>query len=104
VLKVLAEGYTPDFISAPGPYHAPNNKSAMDNVEFLREKVQKWEQQGSMFDRASLLHKPAYSSGKYDLATDTVKLRPVLDLSRHVNLLVADRSVQLDDLGRIKIF
>jgi hypothetical protein len=38
---------------------------------------------------------------KYDASGDKLKYRPVLDLSRHVNLFVKDRSVQLDDLHQV---
>ncbi len=104
VMLVLDEGYKPNLTSEPRVYIEVNNKSALNNLQFSRDKVDKWEKQGFV----QRLTQPAYCTNpltvaeKYDLETDTIKLRPVLDLSRHVNLLVEDRPVQLDDLSRIE--
>ncbi len=102
--RILDEGYVPNFTSEPGRYMEANNKSALENIDFLRDKVAKWENQGYVQRLTEPAHctNPLTVAEKYDLNTDTVKLRPVLDLSRHVNLLVEDRPVQLDDLARIE--
>ncbi len=38
---------------------------------------------------------------KYDASADKLKYHRVLDLSRHINLFVKDRSIQLDDLHQV---
>jgi hypothetical protein len=103
VTDILTNGYMPDFESLPTPYVEQNNKSARDNMEIVREKLQEWLQEGFV----EQLEEPAYCCNplsvavKYDASSDKIKFRPVLDLSRHVNHFISSRSVQLDDLSHV---
>jgi hypothetical protein len=103
VLDILSNGYRPDFTSLPTAYFEPNNKSALEHIAVVREKVAEWIQEGFV----EQLHEPSFCTSplsvaaRYDSATDSIKYRPVLDLSRHVNNFVQTRPVQLDDLPQI---
>jgi hypothetical protein len=101
--EILKNGYMPDFVSLPTPYAEPNNKSACEHIDVVREKLSEWVREGFV----EQLSEPAHCSNplgvavKYDANTDKLKFRPVLDLSRHVNHFVASRTVQLDDLSQV---
>jgi hypothetical protein len=101
-LDILRNGYYPPFISEVPVYTESNNKSAVEHSEFLRGKIAEWESAGYVerLDKPAHCVNPLSVAVKYDAAADSLKLRPVLDLSRHVNLYVPDKSVQLDDLSR----
>jgi len=102
LLDILKNGYMPKFSRAVTRYTEKNNRSALDNPDFVREKIKNWLAAGF----AEELSVPAYCNNplsvaeKYDPVQDSVKLRPVLDLSRHVNEFVTEQLIQLDDLSR----
>jgi hypothetical protein len=101
--EILMNGYMPDFVSLPTPYSEPNNKSASEHIDVVREKLSEWVQEGFVEELAVPAHccNPLGVAVKYDVNSDKLKFRPVLDLSRHVNYFVAPRTVQLDDLPQI---
>jgi len=96
LLDILVHGYKPDFTGPVSAYSEPNNKSALEHLPFLREKVAAWRKAGFVQKRVSraLCNNPLTVAVKYDPAADEVKLRPVLDCSRH--------PVKLDDLSTIE--
>jgi hypothetical protein len=104
LLTIMRDGYQPEFLADVPPYREQNNRSALDNLDFLRPKVAEWLEAGFVEE----LSEPAYCTSplsvalKYDPYADKVKMRPVLDLSRHVNLFVPDLPVQLDDLTHLE--
>jgi len=101
-LNILRYGYNPTFKCSVTRYSEKNNRSALENADFDREKIRTWLVAGFAEELAA----PAYCNNplsvaeKYDPTQDKIKLRPVLDLSRHVNKFVQDQPVQLDDLTR----
>jgi len=103
VIDILKNGYMPDFESLPTPYIEQNNKSARDNMEIVREKLQEWMKEGfvEQLDEPAYCCNPLSVAAKYDASSDKIKFRPVLDLSRHVNHFIPSRSVQLDDLSHV---
>ena len=81
-------------------YEENNNKCAVDNMDFLRDKVYSWEKQGYL---RRVEHKPHCCSPfsvaiKEDLKSGSVKKRPCLDLSRHVNSYLQSWPAKLANL------
>ncbi len=103
VTNILQHGYMPEFVALPPPYCEPNNKSVRDHLDIVREKLAEWVQEGFVEQLQEPAHccNPLGVAVRYDASGDKLKYRPVLDLSRHVNLFVKDRSVQLDDLHQV---
>ena len=100
-MELLREGLTFDWkTNPPGLYREKNNKSAMVNLPQLRETVTKWEHEGFIerLDSPPLCCNPMTVAVQYNLASNSVKYRPCIDLSRHVNKHIADMGVKLDDL------
>ena len=84
----------------PGPYKEKNNKSALDHLPQLRDTVATWEKAGFVerLSEPALCCNPMTVAVQYNLAANSVKYRPCIDLSRHVNLHISDMGVKLDDL------
>ena len=59
-----------------------------------------WQELGTVKEvfHPPLVINPLSVVEKYDPATDTIKLRPVIDMSRYINPLLQDFHVKLDDL------
>lgn len=99
-LRVLEQGLSLDLKRIPQQYAEKNNVSAVKNMEVLREKVAEW-QKGGFVEK---LAEPAWCCNpmsvavKYDPVKDETKMRPVIDLSRHVNKCVKVSHAKLDDL------
>ncbi len=76
----------------------------MKNMGVLCEKVEGW-QKGGYVEK---LKEPAWCcnlmsvAAKYDLIKDETKLRPCIDLSRHVNKCTKVSPVKMDDLSLAK--
>jgi len=102
LVKILKEGYKPKLSRLVPRYFENNNKSALDNAGFVRQKIDEWLQAGfaEEIPAAAYCNNPLSVAQKYDPVQDKIKLRPVLDLSRHFNDCVEDQPVQLDDLSR----
>lgn len=100
-LNTLRDGLRLEFTSLPGHYREPNNKSAITNMNFVREKVSEWLTEGHVIP----LSNPAWCTSpltvvqKYDPVNDVLKERLVLDMSRHVNHFIAKKVTKLDDLS-----
>ena len=84
----------------PGPYREKNNKSALSHLPQLRDTVATWEKAGFVerLSEPAFCCNPMTVAVQYNLAANSVKYRPCIDLSRHVNLHIADMGVKLDDL------
>ena len=106
VTAILQNGLRLPFIEQVPPYEEENNKSALENIDFLREKVSQWEKEGYV---KRVLKKPYCTNPlsvaqKVDLKSGKIKLRPCLDLSRHVNLHLLKSPTKLADLDTSAIF
>lgn len=103
-LDICDKGYMPNFISEPPKYIEHNNRSALNNIEFLRGKIVQWENENFIEEikEPAFCCSPLSVACKFDPVKEEMKLRPVLDLSRHVNLYVKDNSVSLDDLSSLE--
>ena len=101
VEKVLVRGLAIDTIRPVPDYAENNNKSARKNMGILREKFRIWEEQGKVVEveKPPRIINPMSLVEKYDGEKDEMKYRPVIDMSRHVNLYVEDRKVKLSDLS-----
>ena len=98
--NVLKNGLSLDFVSRPGMYREKNNKSAVKNMDTLKEKVAEWLADGHIqkVKHAPWCTNPMSVAVKFDPVRDETKFRPVIDLSRHVNKHVKVSHVKLDDL------
>jgi len=87
--------------SATPPYHEPNNKSALDNLDRLRAQVVEWEVGGYVekLQERPYCCNPLTVAVQVNSVTQLVKYRPCIDLSRHVNLYIAGSHMKLDDLA-----
>ena len=103
-MNVLENGLSLDLKEIPRKYAEGNNMSAVKNMGVLREKVQEW-QEGGYVEK---LKEPAWCcnpmsvAAKYDPIKDETKLRPCIDLSRHVNKCTKESHVKMDDLSLAK--
>ena len=100
VLQIMQEGLKLDFDEIPPPYWEPNNASCLNNLSTAQSKVNKWLEQGIVYRVSSRPYccSPLTVSAKTDYLTGEVKLRPCLDLSRHVNKYVTAPPLRLEDL------
>jgi len=64
-LKVLKEGYKPQFSRTPPRYHERNNRSAEKELEQVRDKVKEWEDAGFI----SQLSEPAWCNNPLSVVT-----------------------------------
>ena len=101
ILKILEEGLSLNFVSQPKPYEEKNNKSALDNLPAVREKVKDWLNSGSVEKVSSkpFCVNPLSLITKIDNGTNKLKHRPCIDMSRYINPLVKKESCKLDDLN-----
>ena len=103
VLGLLRNGLKPPFKNKHqqiNTYFEANNKSCIGHEKFLWETVVAWQELGTVKEvfHPPLVIYPLSVVEKYDSATDTIKLRPVIDMSRYINPLLQDFHVKLDDL------
>jgi hypothetical protein len=95
----------PQFIySPPEEYEPPrgrNNKSARDNYDALREKVNDWVKEGYVekLSTKPLFFNPMTVASKFDPVTDKTKLCPCIDLSRCLNFHIDKAKIKLDGLS-----
>jgi hypothetical protein len=99
-MEVLSNGLSLDLKEVPRKYKEQNNMSAVKNMPVLKEKVKEWEEEGYVerLSEPSWCCNPMSVAAKYDPVKDETKLRPCIDLSRHVNKCVRDSHAKLDDL------
>ena len=100
VLSIMRNGLRFDFSHNPPSYFEPNNKSCLENISTARSKVAKWLEKGFCYEVPGRPYccSPLTVSAKTDYLTGEVKLRPCLDLSRHVNKFLSAPSLRLEDL------
>ena len=100
MLSILEQGLKLPISEEIPQYEEKNNKSALDNFDILRDKVNKWEEQGYVSRVQSKPHcvSPMSVASKVDLKTGEIKRRPCLDLSRHINDYLVHWPVKLADL------
>jgi Reverse transcriptase (RNA-dependent DNA polymerase) len=98
---VLENGLKLEFKQEVGKYREQNNQSAVQNMEVLREKVTEWMAEGHVekITEPAWCCNPMTVAVKYDPVKDETKLRPCIDLSRHVNKLLVPGNVKMDDLS-----
>ena len=99
-LKVLKEGYKPQFKEDPPQYREKNNRSAEKDMETVREKVKEWEEAGfiTKLEEQAWCTNPLSVVTKVEAETGKVKKRVVLDSSRHLNNYIVKQTVHLEDL------
>ena len=100
VLSIMKNGLQFDLSETPPPYFEPNNKSCLDNLSVAQIQVEKWLKLGIVYRVKSRPYvcSPLTVSSKTDYLTGEVKLRPCLDLSRHVNKYLTPPPLKLEDL------
>ncbi len=100
VRNILRDGLRLDFRVMPGPYSEQNNRSAVSDLNFVRNKVATWLAAGYVerLSEPAFCCNPLSVAEKLDVFSDELKKRLVIDMSRHVNLCIADTPVKLDDL------
>ena len=100
VISVLEHGLLMPICQNIPEYEEENNRSANENLSFLQDKVEKWESQNYVAKVTEKPHSvsPLSVASKVNLQTGETKLRPCLDLSRHVNLFLQEKPVKLSDL------
>ena len=99
-MDVLANGLSLDLKEVPRKYKEQNNMSAVKNMPVLKEKVKEWEEEGYVerLSEPAWCCNPMSVAAKYDPVKDETKLRPCIDLSRHVNKCTRVSHAKLDDL------
>ena len=104
VLSIMQNGLKFELTEPPLPYFAPNNKSCVDNMSSAQTKVSKWLKQGIVYQVKNRPYccSPLTVSAKTDYLTGQEKLRPCLDLSRHLNKYLRIPSVKLEGLDVAK--
>ena len=100
-MRLLEHGFTPDFKAIPPAYTEPNNRSAMKNLRFVREKVAAWEADGHVEKLAqkATCNSPLTVADKVDSVSGKVKQRPCLDMSRHMNKFLNKHHTNFEDLS-----
>jgi len=101
-LNLLKNGLSFDWKSgAPPSYCEPNNKSAVQHLPQLRDKVAEWHRDGFIYKVSSrpFCCNPMTVAVQHNIVTNSVKYRPCIDLSRHVNNFISPIPCKLDDLS-----
>ena len=99
-IGVLTDGLSLDLKEIPRKYREKNNVSAVKNMAVLKDKVKEWKDEGyvEQLSEPAWCCNPMTVAAKYDPVKDETKLRPCIDLSRHVNKCTKDSHAKLDDL------
>ena len=101
VLQIMENGLKLPFISEPQSYYEDNNKSCKDNIVVAQKKVQQWVDIGAVSEVRDRPHvcSPLSVASRTDYLTGETKMRPCLDLSRHINPLLETQKIKLEDLS-----
>ena len=101
VLQIMENGLKLPFISEPRSYYEDNNKSCKDNIAVAQKKVQQWVDIGAVSEIRERPHvcSPLSVASRTDYLTGETKMRPCLDLSRHINPLLETQKIKLEDLS-----
>jgi hypothetical protein len=99
-MNVLEIGLSLDLKEIPCKY-AEGNIMAVKNMRVLREKVEEWQKGGYVekMKEPAWCCNPTSVASKYYLIKDETKLRPCLDLSRHMNKCTKVSHLKMDDLS-----
>ena len=92
VIDVIKNGYKLPLITEPEPCHLKNNKSSLENPNFVKQAIQELLDSGSIVESFS---KP-YVVNPLTVAKNKEKCRLVLDL-RHVNLHLWKDHITFED-------
>ena len=100
VLSIMRHGLQFDLKETPPPYFEPNNQSCIQNLSVAQSQVEKWLKLGIAYEVKTRPYvcSPLTVSAKTDYLTGEVKLRPCLDLSRHINKYLTPPALRLEDL------
>jgi hypothetical protein len=87
--------------SVPTKYKEKNNVSAVKNMKVLQDKVQEWSHEGYVerLSEPGWCCNPMSVAVKFDPVKEETKLRPCIDLSKHVNKFTRVSHAKLDDLS-----
>ena len=99
VINTLEKGLNIDLKWPIYYYVEVNNKSARQNMPVLRKEVDKWIEEGKvsrLTSAPSIINPMSFVSKT--LEDGSQKVRPVIDMSRRVNLAIPDYPVKLQDL------
>ena len=100
VLDILKSGVKIDFNQRlPTTYQEPNNQSAVKEMEFLRNKVQSWIDNGfvQLKDTKPLYVNPMSVVVKQDLLSNKIKKHPVIEMSHCINKKLVKKSFNMDN-------
>ena len=99
-IQTVVAGYQPRLCETVHSYTERNNKSARENMDFVRGKVDTWQKQGYVTKclKPAFCNNPLTVSEKLDTGTGQIKQRLCLDVSRHVNQCVDQWEVNMEDL------
>ena len=101
-MENLAVGYNLKLKKDIEPeYMEQNNRSARENMDFVRSKIEEWEKKGRLHkvEKRPACVNPLSVAEKFSPEENAVKKRLVMDCSRYVNLLVEKETVRPDDLS-----
>lgn len=100
VIKILEEGYSPNYTARPPPDILENNKSAVTNMGVVIQQVLEWECKGFVKRCATVprIVNPLTVASKICAETNEIIYRSCLDVSRTVNLFIQPDNLKLDDI------
>ena len=92
-MEVLTKGLKIDLKRKAVRYEERNNRSAVQNMEVLQQKVDTWEKEGKVHkvDHKPFIVSPMLVVEKFDWSSGKIKYRPVIDHSRYVNRHMEDK-------------
>jgi hypothetical protein len=103
VLELLSNGYKPDIVTPlPEATDLKNNLSAMQNIQFVYSKTEKWLKENII---RKVDHKPYFVNpltvvSKLD-SEGNIKLRQCLDLSRTLNDCLRKVPMKMEDISQV---
>ena len=95
IMRVITEGYSIPFRELPGAKHLKNNKSARDNMNFVKTEVSKLLQKGCV---SEVFEKPKVVNPLTVAFSKTGKERLVLDC-RHINEFLIQYKFKYEDIN-----
>ena len=105
-VSVLKKGLIIPFSSTPPVYHERNNKSALDNMDKLKQIIGEWELEGKCVqvkDKPRCVN-PLTMVIQSNPVRGEIKYRPVIDMSRHFNKYMIVPHTKLQDLNTSELW
>ena len=105
-VSVLKQGLIIPFSNTPPVYQERNNKSALDNMDKLKQIIREWELEGKCVqvkDKPKCVN-PLTMVIQSNPVTGEVKYRPVIDMSRNVNKYMIVPHTKLQDLNTSELW